>query len=281
MPRNWMITGASSGFGRALAKAALRQGDTVAVTARHPEALEELAQSHPGQVHPLALDLTEPTSVAAAAAATERTLGQVDVLVNNAGFGVIGAVEEMTPAEYRPMMEANFFGTIELTRALLPGMRRHRAGHIVNISSVAGITARPGYGFYAASKFALEGLSESLAGELAPLGIRVTLVEPGPFRTEFTGRSLRLAEQVIDDYAATSGASRETVTNRHGNQPGDPQRAAEVILEAVAMEQPPLRIPLGSYAYGRIREKLAAVAADIDTWEPRAGKATEFGDGAA
>lgn len=276
MQRVWVITGASSGFGRALAEAVLRGGDATVLTARQQEAVQDLAQRYPGQVATLALDLTDTEGTAAAAAAAERAFGQVDVLVNNAGFGLIGAVEEMTPAEYGPMLEANFFGTVEFTRALLPGMRRRRSGRIVNISSVAGMTARPGYGFYAASKFALEGLSEALAGELEPLGIHVTLIEPGPFRTEFTGRSLRLAEHVIEDYATTSGASRETVTNRHGNQPGDPQRAAEVILEAVAMDNPPMRIPLGRYAYGRIREKLAAVTADIDAWESRAGAPTEF-----
>lgn len=281
MQRVWVITGASSGFGRALARAVLGQGDRAVVTARQRGAVQDLADAHPGQAFPLALDLTDADSVPTAAAAAEQAFGHVDVLVNNAGFGVIGAVEEMTPAEYRPMMEANFFGTVAFTRALLPAMRRRRSGHIVNISSVAGVTARPGYGFYAASKFALEGLSEALAGELKPLGLHVTLIEPGPFRTEFTGRSLRLAEQVIDDYATTSGASRETVTKRHGNQPGDPDRAAQVILEAVAAEQPPLRIPLGSYAYGRIREKLAAVTADIDAWEDRAAKATEFPDDGA
>ena len=278
MQRVWVITGASSGFGRALAEAVLQRGDAAVVTARRQEAVQDLADRYPDQVATLSLDLTDTKGIADAAAAAEGAFGHVDVLVNNAGFGVIGAVEEMTPAEYRPMLEANFFGTVEFTRALLPGMRQRRRGHIVNISSVAGMTARPGYGFYAASKFALEGLSEALAGELAPLGIHVTIIEPGPFRTEFTGRSLRMAERIIDDYAATSGTSRETVTNRHGNQPGDPNRAAEVILEAVSMDNPPLRIPLGSYAYGRIREKLAAVTADIDTWESRAGAPTEFPD---
>ncbi len=278
MQRVWVITGASSGFGRALAEAVLQGGDAAVLTARRQEAVQDLAERYPDQVATLALDLTDGERIAEAAAAAEDAFGRVDVLVNNAGFGVIGAVEEMTPAEYRPMLEANFFGTVEFTRALLPGMRGRRGGRIVNISSVAGMTARPGYGFYAASKFALEGLSEALAGELEPLGIHVTLIEPGPFRTEFTGRSLRLADHVIEDYATTSGASRETVTNRHGNQPGDPQRAAQVILEAVAMDNPPLRIPLGRYAYGRMREKLAAVAADIDAWESRAGAPTEFPD---
>ncbi|MDN3518012.1 oxidoreductase [Aquisalimonas lutea] len=276
MPRNWIITGASSGFGRALAEAVLAQGDRAVVTARSEASLADLRSAYADRVAPVVLDLTQPERITAAAREAENAFGQVDVLVNNAGYGVIGAVEEMSPAEYRPMMEANFFGTVEFTRALLPAMRARGRGHIVNISSVAGMAARPGYGFYAASKFALEGMSEALAGELRPLGIHVTLIEPGPFRTEFTGRSLQLAEQVIGDYAATAGASRETVRNRHGSQPGDPARAAAVILEAVASEDPPLRLPLGSYAYGRIREKLAGVAADLDAWEPRAGAATEF-----
>ncbi len=273
--RRWLITGCSSGFGRHLAEAVLARGDRAVVTARHTEALEDLVSAYPDLAEAKALDLTRQESIAPFARAVERSLGGVDVLVNNAGFGVLGAVEEVTPEEYRPMFETNFFGTAELTRALLPGMREQRSGHVVNISSIAGVITRGAYGFYAATKFALEGLSEALAAELAPLGIHVTLVEPGPYRTDFAGRSLRLAERVIDDYADTAGASRSAIAQRNGRQTGDPARAAQVILQAVDAEQPPLRLPLGGFAHQRVREKIQALEKAL-AWEAVAGKATEF-----
>lgn len=274
--RRWLITGCSSGFGRELAKAVLARGDRAVVTARSTGPLQDLVDAYPEQAMAKALDLTKQETIAPFARAVERTLGGVDVLVNNAGFGVMGAVEELTPEEYRPMFETNFFGTVELTRALLPGMRQRRTGHIVNVSSIAGVITRGAYGFYAATKFALEGVSEALAAELAPLGIHVTLVEPGPFRTDFAGRSLQLSKTVIDDYAATAGASRAAISQRNGRQSGDPARAARVMIQAVDADRPPFRLPLGSFAYQRVREKIAALETDALAWEATAGKATEF-----
>ncbi len=274
--KNWVITGSSSGFGRELAKAVLERGDRVVITARSTDSLRELTDAYPDNAIPMALDLTRHETIKPFAKAAEQALGHVDVLVNNAGFGVMGAVEEVEPEEYRPMFETNFFGAVELTRALLPAMRARRSGHIVNISSIAGIITRGAYGFYAATKFALEAISEALAAELKPLGMHVTLIEPGPFRTDFAGRSLRMAKTMIDDYADTAGASRAAIAERNGRQTGDPARAAQVILQAVASENPPLRLPLGSFAYQRVREKITALQTDADAWEGVAGKAVEF-----
>ncbi|MCC5809743.1 MAG: SDR family NAD(P)-dependent oxidoreductase [Ectothiorhodospiraceae bacterium] len=274
--RNWLITGCSSGFGRELARTVLEQGDRAVITARSKESLRELAEAYPDCAIPMALDLTRQNEIRPFAQAAEAALGQVDILVNNAGFGVMGAVEEVEPEEYRPMFETNFFGTVELTRALLPAMRARRSGRIVNVSSIAGVITRGAYGFYAATKFALEAISEALSAELQPLGMHVTLIEPGPFRTDFAGRSLRMAKRVIEDYADTAGASRTAITQRDGRQTGDPARAAQVIIQAVTSEKPPLRLPLGSFAYQRVREKITALQTDADAWEGIAGKAVEF-----
>jgi NAD(P)-dependent dehydrogenase (short-subunit alcohol dehydrogenase family) len=275
-PRTWLITGCSSGFGRALAVAALEDGERVVVTARQPQPLQALIERYPGRALALALDVTRAEQVSAALAEAERAFGGIDLLVNNAGYGVIGAVEETAPEEFRPMFEVNFFGAMAMIRAVLPQMRRRRSGHIVNISSIAGLTCRAGYGFYGASKFALEGASEALAEELAPHGIKVTLVEPGPFRTDFAGRSLHNAQCNIADYEGTSGVNRDAIAKRHGRQAGDPARAARAIIAATRVERPPLHLPLGAYAYERARGKLAALAAELDAWEALAGKATEF-----
>jgi short-subunit dehydrogenase len=254
----------------------LAEGDKVLLTARSPKPLHEIAERYADRARVAALDVTQPEQIARAVRVAEESFGSIDVLVNNAGYGLIGALEETRADEYRPMFEVNFFGAIEMIRAVLPLMRRQRRGHIVNISSIAGLTCRPGYAFYGASKFALEGASEALAQEVAPLGIKVTLVEPGPFRTEFAGRSLHCAEMIMDHYAATSGVNREQIALRNGKQPGDPVRAARIILEAVRAEQPPLHLPVGSYAYGRVREKVASLMADVEAWEARAGKPAEF-----
>jgi NAD(P)-dependent dehydrogenase (short-subunit alcohol dehydrogenase family) len=275
-PRTWLITGCSSGFGRALSEAVLADGDIAVLTARNPGSLAELVERYPRQARTMTLDVTRPEQIARVVAETEAQYGGIDVLVNNAGYGVIGAIEETPPEDYRPMFEVNFFGAMEVIRAALPGMRRRRRGHIVNMSSVAGYACRPGYGFYAASKFALEGASEGLAKEVEPLGIAVTLIEPGPFRTDFAGRSLRKTDIELDDYAPTSGASRAAITERDGQQPGDPRRAAALIIEATRAEEPPLRLPLGRHAYARARDKVAAWNGIIETWEERAGAAVEY-----
>lgn len=273
--RTWLITGCSSGFGRALAEAALADGDRVWLTARSIKSLEELAARYPEHARLAALDVTRPQDAERVLGEAERADG-IDILVNNAGYGLIGAVEEATPEELRTMFDVNFFGLLEVIRTVLPGMRRRRRGHILNLSSVAGLTASAGYGLYGASKFAVEGVSEALAKELKPLGIHVTLVEPGRFRTGFIGRSLRLTEGVIADYAATSGKVRDTILDHDGRQPGDPARAAQVILAATKTDTPPLHLPLGDDAYQMLRQKVAALLQDAEAWEAQAGKATAY-----
>lgn len=274
-PRTWLITGCSTGFGKILAQAALDRGDNVVASARRPETLGDL-RARPGQLATCALDVTRPGDAAAAVALAEERFGRLDVLVNNAGFGFVGAVEEATPEEYRPMFETNLFGLIETTRAALPALRRSRGGRIVNMSSIAGVVGRAGFGYYNASKFAVEGFSEALAQEMAPFGVRVLVVEPGPFRTEFLGRSISMAAKVIGDYAQTAGATRAYAAADDGRQGGDPHKAVAVILKAMDAENPPLHLVLGKEAYPRARAKLQAFLADLDAWESVGGAATHY-----
>ncbi|GHE99790.1 short-chain dehydrogenase/reductase [Amycolatopsis deserti] len=255
-----MITGASSGFGRVLAEAAVAAGDRVVATARD-------AGSIAGLGFPLPLDVTDRNSVDAAVAAAIAEFGRIDVLVNNAGHGLVGALEELSEEQFRSVLETNLFGAAAVTRAVLPHMRERRSGHIVQISSVGGVVGNPGHAAYATSKFALEGMSEALAGEVAPLGIRVTIVEPGPFRTDFAGRSM-VYSQPIEDYAGTpAGALRARFAAQDGKQPNDPARAAAAIIRAVRDGDAPLRLPLGPEAVARIRDKLTAQLADLERWE--------------
>ena len=276
----WLITGSSSGFGRILAELALARGDAVVATARRPAALADLVATYEDRILPLALDVTDPQAAAAAMAAVETRFGRLDVLVNNAGFGLIGAVEELQPHEYRPMFETNLFGLIETTRAALPLMRGTGGGRIVNLSSVGGFTGRQGFGLYNASKFAVEGLSEALAEEVAPFGIKVIIVEPGAFRTDFLGRSASVGATRLAAYEATSGATRDFSAANDGAQAGDPARGMAVVLQAILAEQPPLRLPLGRDALARIDRKLAMVASDIAAWRPFS-EATGFEDQSA
>ncbi|WCT76151.1 oxidoreductase [Novosphingobium humi] len=268
----WLITGCSSGFGRILAEMALARGDRVIATARRVEQIADLAAPHPDQVLRLALDVTDPASIHAAMVQAEAAFGRIDVLVNNAGFGLVGAVEELEPREYRPMFDTNLFGLIEVTRAALPLMRRHGGGRIVNLSSVGGFTGRQGFGLYNASKFAVEGLSEALAEEVAPFGIKVIIVEPGAFRTSFLGRSIATGASRLAAYDATSGATRDFSAANDGAQTGDPRKGMAVLMQAVLAEQPPLRLPLGRDALARIDRKLAGVAADLAAWRSLAEK---------
>ena len=266
----WLITGCSSGFGRILAKAALARGDQVVVTARSPKSVEDFADRYPDAALIAPLDVTHEGAAAAAVAQAEQRFGGLDILVNNAGFGFVGAVEEGEPAEYRPMFETNLFGVIETTRAALPALRRSAKGRIVNVSSVGGITGRMGFGLYNASKFAVEGLSEALAEEVAPFGVSVIIVEPGAFRTDFLGRSITAAAKRIEDYDATSGRTRDEASQFNGQQAGDPQRGMAVVLEAIDAGTPPLRLPLGKDAYARIRAKLGRLESDLGAWESAA-----------
>ncbi|WP_227983293.1 oxidoreductase [Nocardia spumae] len=263
----WFITGSSAGFGRAIAEAVLAAGGRVVATARNPESLADLRDRDPERVLIAELDVTDPASITAAVEAARVRFGHIDVLVNNAGYGLRGALEECDDEQLRQLMETNVWGLIAVTKAVLPLMRAQRSGHIVQLSSVGGVRARLGGTPYALSKFAVEGLSEGLSYEVAPFGIKVTIVEPGPFRTDFAGRSIRWAEP-ISEYTPIFAEERERFQAQNGSQPGDPARAAEAILRAVAMEEPPLRLPLGPEAFAGIRATLTQRLADLDELEP-------------
>ena len=265
---HWFITGVSSGFGLELARAALARGDSVVGSVRRPAQAEQFERLAPGRAHAVLLDMTRGADIEPAVLLAVQRAGHIDVLVNNAGYGLFGAVEEISDAEARHVMETNFFGALAVTRALLPHLRERRAGHIFNISSVAGVIGFPGCGLYAASKFALEGASEALATELAPFGIRVTIVEPGGFRTNFSGGSLRQAERVIAAYEGTPSARTRAGIGRHnGQEPGDPAKAAAAIIGVLEAPQAPLRLVLGADALGMVRHKIDATSKGLAEWE--------------
>jgi NAD(P)-dependent dehydrogenase (short-subunit alcohol dehydrogenase family) len=261
--RVWFITGTSSGFGRTLAEAALARGERVVATARDVSAVQDLA----GRALVARLDVTDPASIRAAVDTALAAYGRIDVLVNNAGHGLVGALEELTDEQTRKVLETNVFGVLAVTRAVLPHFRERRSGHIVQLSSVGGVVATPGHAIYATSKFALEGMSEALAGEVATLGIRVSIVEPGPFRTDFAGRSMVFSEP-IDDYRETAAKHiRARFAENSGQQPNDPARPADAIFKLVDSDDSPLRLPLGPEAVGAIRKKLEKQLADLAAWE--------------
>jgi NAD(P)-dependent dehydrogenase (short-subunit alcohol dehydrogenase family) len=266
-PPVWLITGCSTGFGRELARAVLARGYRCVITARNPDSVRDLAAGREERALVLALDVTDPAQVAAAVRASEERFGRIDVLVNNAGIGYFGAIEESEDAEVRRMFEVNVFALARMTQAVLPGMRTRRGGHIVNISSIGGIRAFPAVGFYNATKFAVVGLSESLSLEVAPLGIKVTIVEPSGFRTDWAGRSANEAPHEIADYADTAGANRRSIRNASGKQPGDPVRAAAAIIAAVESPEPPLHLLLGKAALKGARWKLDLLQRNFDAWE--------------
>jgi NAD(P)-dependent dehydrogenase (short-subunit alcohol dehydrogenase family) len=213
------------------------------------------------------MDVTDQQQVDAAVSAAVKRFGRIDVLVNNAGYGMVGAVEESAEGEFRPIFETNVFGLIRVTQAVLPQMRKQRSGHVVNLSSIGGLVATPGFGMYSATKFAVEGLSEALAQEVGPLGIGVTIVEPGPFRTKFLGRAGGEAVCRIADYDETAGKMRAYFVDQDGKQRGDPQKAAEAMVKAVESEHPPLHLMLGGMTLGRLKGKLEALQQDVATWE--------------
>lgn len=264
--KTWLITGCSSGLGRQLAEAVAARGDRLVATARSTDSLKSLCERYPETVRSLSLDVTRAGDAARAVALAESALGGLDVLVNNAGFGSIGAIEEGEPDEYRPMFEVNLFGLIETTRAALPALRKRPGARIVNLSSGAGIAGSAGFGFYNASKFAVERLSEALADELRPLGVHVIIVEPSPFRTEFLGRSMSAASWEIPAYAATVPARRQYRETNNGRQAGDPAKAVAVMLQAVDAEHPPLHLPIGPRAHAVAERKLDSFRADIVAW---------------
>jgi len=262
----WLITGCSTGLGRALAEAVLARGDNAAVTARDAAAVEDLAQAYPGNALALALDVTIPEQVAEATRWAEDRFGGVDVLVNNAGYGYRAAVEEGEPEAVRHLFDTNFFGAVAMIKAVLPGMRARRRGAIVNVSSIGARITPPGSGYYAAAKSALEGMTGSLRAELAPLGITAMAVEPGGFRTDFAGRSLAQAAAPIADYAETAGKRRKENDTAHGNQPGDPVKAARAIITAVESPSPPALLLLGTDALGAFGAVLDAQRAELEKW---------------
>jgi NAD(P)-dependent dehydrogenase (short-subunit alcohol dehydrogenase family) len=264
--RVWFVTGASSGFGRSISQAVLDHGDRLAATSRFIESIESFADADRNVLLPLRLDVTDPEAVRKAVDEAATHFGRLDVVVNNAGFGYVGAVEELGDEDLRQQLDVNLYGVINVTRAALPQMRKQRSGHLVQMSSLNGIEGLAGAAYYTASKFAIEGFSESLADEVAHLGIKVTIVEPGPHRTHFLGeRSAKWAEP-MEDYAASVGQTRELLSQLDGNQPGDPERAARAIIRAVEDAEPPLRLPLGRMALDHIREKLEKQLADLNTW---------------
>ncbi|HZR37492.1 MAG TPA: oxidoreductase [Nevskia sp.] len=263
----WLITGCSRGLGRSLAEAVLAGGGRLAATARDAASLRQLQALAPERVRAYALDMDREDQVRAVAAAAIRDFGRIDVLVNNAGYGLAGAVEEVGEAEARAQFDTNVFGPLALTRAVLPQMRAQGGGHILQVSSASGFVASAGLGLYNASKFALEGFSEALAQEVAPLGIRVTIVEPGPFRTDWAGPSMVRARHPLAAYADTAHRVIATINGYSGKQPGDPARAAAAMIRVVESERPPLRLPLGEAALNRIRGKLQAVGEELAAWE--------------
>ena len=263
----WLITGCSTGFGRELARLVLERGWRAVVTARDAGKVADLVEGCPDRALALALDVDDRAQVEAAVRAAEDRFGAIDVLVNNAGYGYLAAIEEGEDDEVRAMVETSVFGLIAATQAVLPGMRRRRCGHVVNISSIGGLVSFAATGFYHATKYAVEGLSESLALEVAPLGIKVTIVEPGPFRTDWAGRSIKQSATRIEDYEGTAGERRRQTEARSGNQPGDPVRGAEAIIAAVEAADPPLRLVLGKPALDIARGKIAALKQDFDAWE--------------
>ncbi|MEH6377931.1 oxidoreductase [Streptomyces sp. KLMMK] len=263
----WFITGASRGLGLELVRAALAHGDRVVAAVRDPRAFTGTVPDASGNLLVLPLDVTDEEQARTAAARATEHFGRIDVLVNNAGYGVVGAVEETSDDEVRALFETNVFGLLKVTRAVLPVLRAQRAGHVVNIGSVGGFAQGAGSGIYGASKFALEGITEALHAEVAALGIKVTVVEPGQIRTDFFDpSSLRPAAHTIDDYAQTAGARRTDFARTNHRQPGDPVKAAQAVVALAHSAEPPLRLPLGSDSVARIEAKLAHVTGELAAW---------------
>lgn len=263
----WLITGISSGFGRCLAEEVIKAGDIVIGTLRKQEQVEQFNREFIGKASAIRMDVTQRADIEGGIRLAIERHQRIDVLVNNAGYGLFGAVEEASGQEVRDQMETNFFGALAMTQAVLPHMRKRKSGHVVQISSIAGLRGTPGLGIYNASKFALEGFSEALALEVAPLGITVTLVEPGPFRTHWAGGSAKVAARNIKDYEGTAHATIKQIQGYNGTQPGDPAKAAKTIIRAVNSPKPPLHLPLGQIAIERAREKIRNLEQDIAAWE--------------
>jgi NAD(P)-dependent dehydrogenase (short-subunit alcohol dehydrogenase family) len=265
-PLVWFVTGTSQGFGQEIVRVALSRGDYVIATSRNPKKVAEMFESTSDRLLAISLDLRDDQQIKGAVAAAAKRFGRIDVIVNNAGHGLLGAIEEAQDVEIASVFETNVFGLLRVTRAALPFLREQRSGHVVNLSSIGGLVGLPGWGIYNATKFAVEGISEALAAELAPLGIGVTVVEPGPFRTYFLGGSLATVAGTIPDYDQTAGSTRIYRDSNNGVQAGDPRRAAEAIVNAVVTKTAPLHLLLGKVAYDRATKKLEALRDDFETW---------------
>ena len=263
----WLITGCSTGIGREIARAALEAGHSVAVTARNVDAVADFVGQFGDRALALPLDVTNRDQITAVVGEVEKAFGGIDVLVNNAGYGYMAAVEEGEDAEVRKLFDTNYFGVVDTLKAVLPGMRARRSGHIINISSMTGLVANPPNAYYSSTKFALEALTEALAKEVGPLGIKVTAIEPGAFRTDWAARSMQESSTPIGDYDDNVGARKTLIKQFADHLPGDPRKVAEAVLMVAALDEPPLRLLLGRDVLAAVREKIADLTASIDHWE--------------
>lgn len=263
----WFITGISSGLGKTLAQTVIENGDFVIGTFRKQSQTDAFNSQHQEKAFALTLDISKPKEIEKAVKLVTDKFRQIDVLVNNAGYGLAGAIEETNSEETRAIFETNFFGTLSLTQSFLPIFRQQKSGHIIQISSHGGFKAFAGFGIYNASKFALEGFSEALAQEIAPLGIKLTIVEPGPFRTNFAGSGFKHTEQTIADYNTTAGVFKEKIKGVDGKQEGDPIKASQAIIDITKLDEPPLRLPLGKIAIVSLTTKLESVQKDINSYK--------------
>ncbi len=263
----WLITGCSTGIGREIARAALEAGHSVAVTARNVDAIADFVDQFGDRALALPLDVTNRDQITAVVGEVEKAFGGIDVLVNNAGYGYMAAVEEGEDAEVRKLFDTNYFGVVDTLKAVLPGMRARRSGHIINISSMTGLVANPPNAYYSSTKFALEALTEALAKEVGPLGIKVTAIEPGAFRTDWAARSMQESSTPIGDYDDNVGARKTLIKQFADHLPGDPRKVAEAVLMVAGLDEPPLRLLLGRDVLAAVREKIADLTASIDHWE--------------
>ncbi len=263
----WLITGCSTGFGRELAKIAVKHGDFVVGTLRKESQVADFEALSPGNIKAVLMDVTNPAQVKEGVQEALNWKGKIDVLVNNAGYGVLGSVEEVTEEAMHQQFEVNVYGAVRLIKAVMPQMRKQRSGHVLNITSIAGLNGFPGVGIYNGSKFALEGIGEALAQETKHLGIRVTNIEPGPFRTDWAGRSATMFYSEIEDYKESAGKNVEAIAGVSGKQVGDPVKAAEAMYKVTTLENPPIHLPLGARAYDRARYKFNKVLKEIDEFE--------------
>ena len=263
----WLITGCSTGIGREIARAALEAGHSVAVTARNVDAIADFVEQFGDRALALPLDVTNRDQITAVVGEVEKAFGGIDVLVNNAGYGYMAAVEEGEDAEVRKLFDTNYFGVVDTLKAVLPGMRARRSGHVINISSMTGLVANPPNAYYSSTKFALEALTEALAKEVGPLGIKVTAIEPGAFRTDWAARSMQESSTPIGDYDDNVGARKTLIKQFADHLPGDPRKVAEAVLMVAGLDEPPLRLLLGRDVLAAVREKIADLTASINHWE--------------